>query len=392
MVEVGDQELPGGFQYADDTLFMSMQGATQWDALSHAFYDGVMWNGRTVSDVISDAGTTANSVTSFRDGVVGRGVLLDVARHLDVDCLADDQAISPETARRGRRGPRRPSCRPATSCWSAPGASGRAVRERSFPLESFTMASPGLSVRCADWLVRNEVAAVAADNVAVEVTSSEAEGAMMPLHMICQRDAGIIFGELFDLEELATALVARSRWEFLLVAAPLPVTGAVGVAGQPARDPLTRRRALSAQRSARTITSGQIDSARGACRWPAGATRSPGPVANDSTPSHHAVSARRSSSRASAVPGQMWGPMPKPRWSRRFGPIGIERVGVVEHGVVAIGGADAEHHDVAFVQLLVAQLDSPSQTPAHEELGRRVEPERLLDGWLDERPVGSDRW
>ena len=96
MVALGDQQLPGGFQYADDTLFMSLQGATQWDALSHAFYDGVMWNGQQAGEAITEAGTSRNSVTSFRDGVVGRGVLLDVARHLGVDCLADNEAISPE--------------------------------------------------------------------------------------------------------------------------------------------------------------------------------------------------------------------------------------------------------------------------------------------------------
>jgi kynurenine formamidase len=108
------------------------------------------------------------------------------------------------------------------------GRVGRALREGQFPFESFTMASPGLSVRCADWLVRHEVAAVAADNVAVEPTICEATDAMMPLHMICQRDAGIVFGELFDLERLSAACVEEGRWTFLLVAAPIPVTGAVG--------------------------------------------------------------------------------------------------------------------------------------------------------------------
>src|SRR5207247_7191108 len=56
MMEIGQQELPGGFAYADDTLFMSMQGATQWDALSHAFYDGVMWNGHIVRDSLDEHG------------------------------------------------------------------------------------------------------------------------------------------------------------------------------------------------------------------------------------------------------------------------------------------------------------------------------------------------
>jgi len=227
MVAVGDQQLPGGFQYADDTLFMSLQGATQWDALSHAFYDGVMWNGRSVPESISDTGTSANSVTNFADGVVGRGVLVDVARHLGVECLEDNQAIGPDLLEDVLDG-QGTAVEAGDIVLVRTGRVGRAVREASFPMETFTMASPGLSVRCASWLVDRDLAAVAADNVAVEVTMSEAAGAMMPLHMICQRDAGIIFGELFDLERLSAACADERRWTFLLVAAPLPVTGAVG--------------------------------------------------------------------------------------------------------------------------------------------------------------------
>jgi len=106
---------------------------------------------------------------------------------------------------------------------------GRAIREgNSYSLEDFTYAAPGLSVKCADWLVTHDIAAVAADNVAVEVTNPEGADMMMPLHMICQRDAGIPFGELFDLEGLSEVCAELHRWEFLLVAPPLPVTGAVG--------------------------------------------------------------------------------------------------------------------------------------------------------------------
>jgi kynurenine formamidase len=228
MVEVGDQgELPGGFQYADDVLFMSLQSATQWDALSHAFYDGVMWNGRPVASTITDEGTSANSVTAFRDGVVGRGVLLDVARHRGVDYLTDGETIGPGeldavAAAQGVE------IEPGDIVLVRTGCVGRAVEQASFPFDTFVMAAPGLSVRCAEWLIGKDVAAVAADNIAVETMAPEVTGAMMPLHMICQRDAGIPFGELFDLEALATACAQEHRWAFLLVAAPLPIQGAVG--------------------------------------------------------------------------------------------------------------------------------------------------------------------
>ncbi len=232
MVALGDQQLPGGFQYADDTVFMSLQAATHWDALSHAFYDGVMWNGHAAADVIGEQGATELSVTAFRDGVVGRGALLDVAAHFGVDCLADDEAILPEHLD-ATAAAQQLEILPGDVVLVRTGRVGRALREGRFPFESFTMSAPGLSVRCADWLVRHEVAAVAADNVAVEVTTSEADGTMMPLHMICQRDAGIVFGELFDLEALAEGCRDERRWAFLLVAAPIPVSGAVGAPVNP---------------------------------------------------------------------------------------------------------------------------------------------------------------
>jgi len=227
MVALGDQEMPGGFQYADDTVFMSLQAATQWDALSHAFYDGVMWNGVAVKESLTKTGTHANSVTEFRDGVVSRGVLLDAARHLGVDCLDDHYAVSPEmldeiVERHGIR------LRSGDVVLLRTGRVGKAIRENAFRDETFVAASPGLSVRCASWLVERDVAAVAADNVAVEVMRSEAKDALMPMHMICQRDAGIIFGELLDLESLSVASAEAQRWEFLFVAAPQPITGAVG--------------------------------------------------------------------------------------------------------------------------------------------------------------------
>ena len=227
MVALGDQDLPGGFQYADDTVFMSLQAATQWDALSHAFYDGIMWNGVAIDGTLTEAGTDANSVTDFRDGVVGRGVLLDAARHLGVECLDDYYAVSPElldeiVERQGLR------LRSGDIVLLRTGRVGKAIREEDFRDKSFTVGSPGLSVRCASWLVDHDVAAVAADNIAVEVVRSEAEGAIMPMHMICQRDAGIIFGELLDLESLSAACAEAQRWEFLFIAAPIPITGAVG--------------------------------------------------------------------------------------------------------------------------------------------------------------------
>jgi kynurenine formamidase len=84
----------------------------------------------------------------------------------------------------------------------------------------------GLDWRCAAWLHEHQVAAVAADNVGVECGPQD--GMMLPLHMLCLRDMGMIFGEMWELDALAADCAADGIFEFQLVAPPLHVTGAVG--------------------------------------------------------------------------------------------------------------------------------------------------------------------
>ena len=50
----------------------------------------------------------------------------------------------------------------------------------------------------------------------------------MPLHMLCLRDMGLCFGELWDLEALADHCAEDGVYECMLVAPALHVTGGVG--------------------------------------------------------------------------------------------------------------------------------------------------------------------
>ena len=94
--------------------------------------------------------------------------------------------------------------------------------------------APGLSFTTLDWLHRTEIAAIASDTWGLEVRPYEfTEPAMSPLHQIAIPNMGLPLGEMWDLEELATDCAADGVHEFLLVAAPLPVTGAVGAPVNP---------------------------------------------------------------------------------------------------------------------------------------------------------------
>ena len=60
---------------------MPLQCGTQWDALAHVFYDGKMYNDRDIK-LVTSQGARANAIERIADGVVGRGVLLDLPRFL----------------------------------------------------------------------------------------------------------------------------------------------------------------------------------------------------------------------------------------------------------------------------------------------------------------------
>jgi hypothetical protein len=50
----------------------------------------------------------------------------------------------------------------------------------------------------------------------------------LPLHLLCLRDMGLMFGEYWDLTALADDCAADGVYEFQLIAPPLRVVGAVG--------------------------------------------------------------------------------------------------------------------------------------------------------------------
>ncbi|WP_248304517.1 cyclase family protein [Breoghania sp. L-A4] len=90
----GNQDDPAPYlRYADDAINMPCQASTQWDALCHIFLDDKMYNGYDATEV--DArGARKLGIEHVRDKMVGRGVLLDMARFKGVDSLDDGYAVT----------------------------------------------------------------------------------------------------------------------------------------------------------------------------------------------------------------------------------------------------------------------------------------------------------
>ncbi|MEV0251769.1 cyclase family protein [Nocardia sp. NPDC050712] len=215
----------GPMRFNDDYIMMPLQAATQWDALSHIYYDGLLYNGIPAAAVTSFGATKLGiEQVAERGGVVGRGVLLDVARHRNVARLEASSVITPR------------ELQAVADAQGVDFAGGDIVLVRTGWWTSFLenrkhsewfAGSPGLSWRCAEWLHENEIAAVAVDNPAVEVLIPE-DGVLMPLHMLALRDMGMPLGEIWDLEALGRDCAEDSVYEFLLCAPALRIPGAVG--------------------------------------------------------------------------------------------------------------------------------------------------------------------
>ena len=217
--------LPGGFRYADDSITMPLQCGTQWDALSHVYYDGFMYNGRDIKLVTSN-GAEANSIDRLKADVVGRGVLLDLPLVRETRWLEDGTAIMPEDL---------DACAEALGVTIESGdillvrtgMMTRCLEQKSWKGYCGGPA-PGLSLYCARWLYEREIAAVATDTWGLEVIPNETEDCFQPLHMVSIRNTGLTFGEIFYLDDLAAACAEDGNYAFLFTAPPLPITGAVG--------------------------------------------------------------------------------------------------------------------------------------------------------------------
>jgi kynurenine formamidase len=221
----GALSLPGGVGFSDDVVIMPTHCATQWDALSHCFLDGKMYNGFEATE-ISSLGAKKNSIDKMARGIVGRGVLIDMARFKGVPWLEPGYAItSTDLAHAAER-------------QNVTIGSGDVLlvrtghialcRDRKSWGDYAGGDAAGLSFHSADWIHAHEIAAVATDTWSMEVRPHEVAGALHPLHQIFLPQMGLPIGEIFDLEELADDCAADGVYEFFLAAPPLPITGAVG--------------------------------------------------------------------------------------------------------------------------------------------------------------------
>ena len=218
--------------FSEDVLTMATQCATHWDALAHASYGGVIYNGYPASTVTADG--AARCGIHRLGTVVSRGVLLDVARALGRDVLEPGYPIMPGRPRRRLR---------AGEVAVEPGdivlvRTGQMVHLRAGSARPRRLH---LAVARAD-RSRRPSGSTRTTSPPWPPTPSSSRSSRastrtpyLPVHLLHLVEMGMTQGQNWVLDALAEDCAADGRYTFLLDATPLPLTERARLAAQPGR-------------------------------------------------------------------------------------------------------------------------------------------------------------
>jgi len=223
---------PGNLEYADDMMVMYLQGSSQYDALGHLWYGDQIYNGYDAMTTIG--GMRKASVLPIAErGVVGRGVLIDMARHRGKDSLDrgetfDHQDLINAASAQGCEIQKHDILLIRTGWIGKFYKSERADFYKDY-------IEPGLtySPELVEWFNETEIPNLVTDTCANEVTIDPESGVALPLHNALMRNLGVAFTEIIALDDLAADCAADGQWTFLYTAAPLKVVGGSGAPVNP---------------------------------------------------------------------------------------------------------------------------------------------------------------
>lgn len=201
---------------------------THVDALCHIFSGGKMYNGFPANLVNSESGAEVESVELLAQGVVTRGVLLDIPRLRGERYLDGPDLILPDELEKAEK---------AQGVKVESGdvlliRTGHLARCYAGELSASDDPRPGPHASCIPWWRERDIAMLAGDQ-SNEVFPSGYEGIRSPNHSIALPHLGLWLIDNANLEDLAEACAQRRRWEFMMVIAPLRFKNATGSPANP---------------------------------------------------------------------------------------------------------------------------------------------------------------
>jgi kynurenine formamidase len=193
------------------------------DALCHILYKEQTYNGYARADVNTDKGCTKLGIQNLKNGIVTRGVLIDIPRLRHVPYLEPGTPVYVEDLEAWEK---------KSGVKIASGdaillRTGRWARRDKLGPWNVGQNAAGLHASVAPWIKARGVAFVGSD-AAEDVVPSMVEGLTLPVHTLMITALGINLLDNQDLEALGDTAARLNRWEFMLTINPVPVIGGTG--------------------------------------------------------------------------------------------------------------------------------------------------------------------
>jgi kynurenine formamidase len=163
------------------------------------------------------------SIDDTRDGIVGRGVLLDIPRLRGTRWLEPgDHVSAAELA----------AAQAAQQVEVGPGdvlfvRVGHRLRRNVLGSWDVARSRAGLHPLAMEYLAEREVAALGCDSNS-DTAPSVVDGVAFPVHVLAINALGLHLLDYLQFEDLVPACEAAGRWSFLCVVAPLRLPGGTG--------------------------------------------------------------------------------------------------------------------------------------------------------------------
>jgi kynurenine formamidase len=219
-----DHHRDHGLDFAMDRFAMNVHGdaVSHIDALCHVVFDSKLYNGVPI-DVITPTGASSLSIDVIRDGIVGRGVLLDIPRLQGRKWLEPGDTVTNADLRAAEE---------ASHLDVGPGdvmfvRVGHSARRQALGAWDAARERAGLHPTALEFVAERKVAVLGSDGNN-DAAPSATEGVDFPVHVLAMNALGIHLLDYLQFEELAAVCEQQGRWTFLAVIAPLRLPGATG--------------------------------------------------------------------------------------------------------------------------------------------------------------------
>ncbi len=229
MVKMFDLPLParGEPRFAGDYLGTEIHGdsRTHIDALCHVAYKGQIYNNRPTS-IVTSRGAARQDITAYVNGIVGRGVLLDLPRLYGVKWLEPGHAVTVDELERAEKA-QGVRLREGDIFLFRTGHSRRRRELGAWDNSYEGDGQAGLHPSTMTLLHERKVAAFFPDGDG-ETVPIDVEGVAYPIHALQIAAMGMACADSLQFEDLVEVAERQGRWEFMVVACPLFLPGGTG--------------------------------------------------------------------------------------------------------------------------------------------------------------------